>query len=153
MGTALRESVAAGVLVAAVGPVTAAPLRDAGIEVLLPHRYRLGALIRLVAEQLSSHHIERYRSGEVIVELRGRSVTVDGRCVVLGPNALSILRILTRSQSVVSRHELMTGLPEPLDPHALEVAISRLRRSLDVPGLISTVVRRGYRFNAVRVTD
>jgi uroporphyrinogen-III synthase len=52
---------------------------------------------------------------------------------------------------VVSRGELGDALPEVLDDHALEVAISRLRRSLEVPGLISTVVRRGYRLNATRV--
>ena len=31
--------------------------------------------------------------------------------------------------------------------------MSRLRRALDVPGLITTVVKRGYRFNGVRVDD
>ena len=29
--------------------------------------------------------------------------------------------------------------------------MSRLRRALGVPGLITTVVKRGYRFNASRV--
>ena len=29
--------------------------------------------------------------------------------------------------------------------------MSRLRRALGVPGLITTVVKRGYRFNAARV--
>ena len=35
-------------LVAAVGPVTAAPLRAKGVEPLVPERSRLGALIRAV---------------------------------------------------------------------------------------------------------
>ena len=140
-----------GVLAAAVGPVTAAPLLAAGITPVLPDRYRLGALIRLVCEQLAVHHVERYRSGDVLLELRGRSITVDGRSVVLGPNALALFRTLARSTTVVSRGELGDALPEVLDDHALEVAISRLRRSLEVPGLISTVVRRGYRLNATRV--
>jgi uroporphyrinogen-III synthase len=35
--------------------------------------------------------------------------------------------------------------PEALDDHALEVAMSRLRRSLGAPGLITTVVKRCYR--------
>jgi uroporphyrinogen-III synthase len=39
----------------------------------------------------------------------------------------------------------MRCLPEAPDDHALEVAMSRLRRSLGVPGLITTVVKRGYR--------
>ena len=47
---ALSERVTA----AAVGPVTAGPLREAGITRSIPDRYRLGALIRLVSEELTS---------------------------------------------------------------------------------------------------
>lgn len=54
------------------------------------------------------------------------------------------------SDSVASRTELVDQLPDKLDAHALEVAMSRLRRTLGVPGLI-TVVKRGYRFNPARV--
>ncbi|SDS73791.1 uroporphyrinogen-III synthase [Friedmanniella luteola] len=148
--TALVRALSGEVLAAAVGPVTAAPLRSAGIEPVVPERHRLGALIRLVCEQLGGHRVERYRSGGVLVEVRGRQVSVDGRAVALGPNALALFKTLARSETVVSRTELIDALPEVLDDHALEVAMSRLRRSLDVPGLISTVVRRGYRLNAFR---
>lgn len=147
LGERFRRSLGRDVTVAAVGPVTAAPLRAAGIEVAVPERYRLGALIRLVCEELVAHRMERYRCGEVLLELRGRQVIVEGRSVVLGPNALAIFRTLARAESVVSREELVAAVPERLDEHALEVAISRLRRSLGVPGLISTVVRRGYRMD------
>jgi uroporphyrinogen-III synthase len=145
------QALSTDVMAAAVGPVTAAPLQAAGIAPVIPDRFRLGALIRLVCEELGAHHVERYRSGDVLLELRGRSVTVDGRPLVLGPNALALFRTLARSASVVPRSDLISALPEVLDDHALEVAISRLRRSLEVPGLISTVVRRGYRLNASRV--
>jgi uroporphyrinogen-III synthase len=148
---AFVQALGTDVMAAAVGPVTAAPLRAAGIDPVVPDRFRLGALIRLVCEELGAHHVERYRSGEVVLELRGRSITVDGRPVVLGPNALALLRTLARSDGVVSRAELIRALPEVLDDHALEVAISRLRRALEVPGLITTVVRRGYRLNAARL--
>lgn len=147
----LVRALSTDVLAAAVGPVTAAPLRAAGVEPVVPERHRLGALIRLVCQQLAEHRVERYRSGDVLVEVRGRQVTVDGRAVALGPNALALFKTLARSATVVSRAELIDALPEVLDDHALEVAISRLRRSLDVPGLISTVVRRGYRLNAARL--
>ena len=40
------------VLCAAVGPATAAPLIAADVPVVQPERYRLGALVRLVVEQL-----------------------------------------------------------------------------------------------------
>ena len=139
------------VLAAAVGPVTAEPLRVAGIDPVVPDRYRLGALIRLVCDELAAHHVQTFAAGTVLIEVRGRSVAVAGRHVLLGPGALALFRALAGSEGVVSRQALVGALPEPLDDHALEVAMSRLRRSLDVPGLISTVVRRGYRFNAVRL--
>ena len=70
---------------------------------------------------------------------------------MLGPNALALFKALARSDTVVSRHELSDRLPDELDDHALEVAMSRLRRALGVPGLITTIVKRGYRLNASRV--
>ena len=84
------------VLAAAVGPVTAGPLRDAGATVRVPDRYRLGALIRLVSEELVDHRVLRLRSGDTELELRGRAVTVDGRPVKLGPNALALFKALAR---------------------------------------------------------
>ncbi len=144
---AMRDHVAA----VAVGPVSATPLLEAGIRPAVPDRYRLGALIRLVCDELSERHVRRFRCGATVIELRGRSVTVDGRSVMLGPNALTLFTALAGSSSVVSRQELSDVLPDTLDDHALEVAMSRLRRALDVPGLITTVVKRGYRLNAVRV--
>ncbi|WP_375425170.1 uroporphyrinogen-III synthase [uncultured Friedmanniella sp.] len=150
LGPAFVSALTSGVTAAAVGPVTAEPLRAAGIEVVVPERHRLGALIRVVCEQLSTHHVQRFDSGGLRLELRGRNVCVDGRSITLGPNALAILRTLAATPSVVSRLELSEALPEPLDDHALEVAISRLRRSIGIPDLITTVVRRGYRLNAER---
>lgn len=42
----LAERVDDGLLLACVGPVTAAPLQAAGLRTVMPDRYRLGALIR-----------------------------------------------------------------------------------------------------------
>jgi uroporphyrinogen-III synthase len=144
----LVRAMADHVAAVAIGPVTAAPLQAAGIRPAVPDRFRLGALIRLVSEELVERHVRRFRSGQIEIELRGRSVLVDGRHVMLGPNALAILTTLASRDSVVSRQELMSRLPDQLDDHALEVAMSRLRRAIGVPGLITTVVKRGYRFNA-----
>jgi uroporphyrinogen-III synthase len=52
VGDRLRTALGGPVLCAAVGPVTAAPLVRAGIPVAQPERFRLGALVRLVVEQL-----------------------------------------------------------------------------------------------------
>lgn len=144
------DALAHDVLAAAVGPVTAAPLRDAGAVVLTPDRYRLGALIRLVTEELVQHRVLRLRSGETELELRGRAVAVDGRPVKLAPNSLALFKTLAGTDTVVRRQDLQRCLPDGADDHALEVAMSRLRQALGVPGLISTVVKRGYRLNAVR---
>ena len=138
------------VLAAAVGPVTARPLRDAGATVLTPERHRLGALIRLVTEELAENRVRRLRCGSSELELRGGSVLVDGRLVTLGPNASALLRALIDTEGVARRADLQRCLPDGVDEHALDVAISRLRRSLGVPDLVRTVVKRGYRLNAVR---
>jgi uroporphyrinogen-III synthase len=145
--TALGDDVVA----AAVGPVTAGPLLDAGARVVMPDRYRLGALIRLVTEELTEHRVVQLRSGDVELELRGRAVILDGRPVMLGPSSLALFKVLAGTEAVVRRPELQRCLPDGADDHALEVAMSRLRQSLGVPGLVTTVVKRGYRLNAVRV--
>ncbi len=146
---ALRE----GVLAAAVGPITAGPLRAAGVDPVVPGRHRMGALIRLVCESLGGQRVHKFRSGGTVLEVRGRAVQVDDRQVLLGPGALALFTALAATPSVVPRAELLARLSDTPDDHALEVAISRLRRSLGVPGLITTVVRRGYRLNAVPITD
>ena len=139
------------VLSAAVGPVTAEPLREAGIIPAIPDGYRLGALVRVVTEELTRYHIQRFRREGVIIELRGNQVSVDDRPISLGPSSLALLIALSSTRSVLSREELIACLPDDLDEHALHMAMSRLRRALGVPGLITTVTRRGYRFNAERI--
>lgn len=49
LDAALRD----GVLLACVGPVTAAPIADAGLPYAMPERARTAALVRLVAERFS----------------------------------------------------------------------------------------------------
>ena len=150
----LSELIAAlndDVLAVSVGPVSAGPLRDAGAQVLTPDRYRLGALIRVVTQELAERRVIRWRSDDIELELRGKVVVVAGKAVVLSPNSLALFKALTRDGALVSRRELLHCLPEGADDHALEVAMSRLRQTLGVPGLIATIVKRGYRLNGVRL--
>jgi uroporphyrinogen-III synthase len=130
---------------AAVGPVTQ-NRREAGIDPLVPDRYRLGALVRLVTEELTQRHIRRFRGDGVIIELRGRQVLVNDRRIALGPNSLALLVALASTNSVLSHKELIACLPDTSDEHALHMTMSRLRRALEVPGLITTIMKRGYRF-------
>lgn len=135
-----------GVVAAAVGPVTAAPLLAAGIEPIQPDRYRMGALIRLVCERLPQLRVARVRTthGEVVV--RGTIVELDGRRIPLTPTPLALLRaLLDADGAVVSREQLLRAVGTA-DEHALEMVLSRLRRSLGAP-IIATVVKRGYRLD------
>src|SRR5690625_1713790 len=51
---ALREQARQGrLLFAGVGPVTAAPLQQQGLEVLTPQRFRLGALVRSLVQHFA----------------------------------------------------------------------------------------------------
>jgi len=136
------------VCAAAVGPVTAAPLEAAGIIPIQPTRFRMGALIRLVCEHLEQNAIERVQTQHGPVALRGCIVEIGDERVQLPPTALAIMRALVAARgAVVSREDLTLALPGPVDDHAMEVSLSRLRQTLGVPGLVATVVKRGYRLN------
>lgn len=144
----LVDAMRGPVVAAAVGPVTAAPLVAAGIDPLQPERFRMGAMIRQVCEHLESSRVIRVETQHGPLALRGSVVEVADRRIPLAPVALSILRPLVVARgSVVARDRLAAGMPGTSDEHALEVALSRLRQSLGVPGLIATVVKRGYRID------
>ena len=145
----LVDAMRGPVVAAAVGPVTAAPLEAAGIAPLQPERYRMGAMIRQVCEHLETERVVRIETQHGPLALRGSVVEIAGRTLELAPVGLAILRSLVRARgSVVARERLAAGMPGTTDEHALEVAMSRLRQSLGVPGLIATVVKRGYRIDA-----
>lgn len=135
------------VLAVAVGPVTAQPLLDAGLDPIHPDRFRLGALIRTVCEELESR-VLRADTAAGPVELRGRLAVFGDRSVLLPPASALILRELIKAQGTVVPKDVLRGvLPGGNDDHALEVAVGRLRSSIAVPGVVTTVVRRGYRLD------
>lgn len=142
------EAFRSDVVAASVGPVTSAPLVSAGIEPLQPDRFRMGALIRLVCEQLEAESTRRVSTRHGEVELRGSVAVVAGTPVRLTPTSLSLFRALVAANgAVVSRRELSVALDGGCDEHAMEVSLSRLRQSLATPGLVATVVKRGYRLD------
>ncbi|SDY38930.1 uroporphyrinogen-III synthase [Herbiconiux ginsengi] len=142
----VRFAFETSVVPAAVGPVTAQPLVDAGVLPITPDRFRMGALIRLVAEHLEQTRVLRLATERGSIELRGRIASVNGEKTVLTPTALSLFRVLVSAGgATVSRAELAASAPEPLDDHAVDVAISRLRGALPDPTIVATVIKRGYR--------
>ena len=142
---ALRTEVTA----AAVGPVTAGPLRAVGVEPLIPDRGRLGALVRTIAEHLSGGAAPTLRTAAGALQVRGRSVTLDGRVVEVTAAQLAVLRVLARAGGrVVPRDKLLEVLPGAADAHAVEVVVARLRATLGKE-LITTIYKRGYRLAVV----
>ena len=47
--------------------------------------------------QLTQRHIQRFQRDGVIIELRGRQVSVNDRRISLGPNSLTLLVVLASS--------------------------------------------------------
>jgi len=142
----LVESLKLNVTTAVVGPVTAQPLLDAGLSPLIPERFRMGALIRLVCEHLALNHVRRLDTRSGNIELRGRSLRIDGQAVELAPAPLLLLRaLLGAGGAVLSRESLSDLLELRGSVHALDMTVSRLRSSLPDGKLIETVVKRGYR--------
>jgi uroporphyrinogen-III synthase len=132
-------------LVACVGPVTAAPLAERAVPVVMPERFRLGALIKTVTDELPRRALRLTVAGSTL-EVRGHAVLIDGRLHPLAPASMAILASLAASPgAVVSKDRLAAGLPRGNDVHAVDVAIARLRTALGSANHIETIIKRGYR--------
>lgn len=149
---ALVKALSGPVLVAAVGPVTAAPLERLGVTTVQPVRARLGALVRTVTEELPARRTRTVTAGPHRLELRGHSVLVDGQPVELTARQTGVLAALVAGGGkVISRPDLLRTAwrDEVADEHAVEVTVARLRTALGTAGVVvQTVVKRGYRLAA-----
>lgn len=142
-----------GTLAACVGPVTAAPLVDRGVPVLMPERFRLGALIKALTDELPRRSVKLGVAGSTL-ELRGHAVLIDGAARTLAPAAMAILGALAaRPGAVVSKEQLAAALPRGNDGHAVDVAVARLRTALGSGRHIETVIKRGYRLRLDEPAD
>ncbi|WP_436520237.1 uroporphyrinogen-III synthase [Actinoplanes sp. HUAS TT8] len=134
-----------GTLAACVGPVTAAPLVELDVPVVMPERYRLGALIKTVTDELPRRAVKLRVAGSTL-EVRGHAALIDGVTYTLAPAAMAILTSLAvRPGAVVSKDQLAAALPRGNDGHAVDVAVARLRAALGSGKHIETVIKRGYR--------
>lgn len=142
----VRRALTGPVVSYCVGPVTAGPLARIGVESVEPERMRLGALARLVADDLPVRRPTLRVAGHDL-GVRSSMAVVDGAVRELSPSGLSLLKMLARRPGdVVSREELLGVLPAAGDDtHAVEAAIARLRASLGAKEIVATVVKRGYR--------
>ncbi|GAA0574913.1 uroporphyrinogen-III synthase [Actinomadura livida] len=165
----LLDAMRSQVVAACVGPVTGRALTGRGVPTVQPERARLGALVRTLVSELPRRRSRRLSVRGFSLELRGHAVVLDGQLRPIAPAPMAILRALARRPGhVVSRAELCGVLPGRLvpggsaardgwtrerlrearpqaDEHAVEMAVARLRRGLGRPGIVETVVKRGYR--------
>ncbi|GAB3290024.1 uroporphyrinogen-III synthase [Parasphingorhabdus pacifica] len=139
------------VLAACVGPVSAGPLSELDVPVIFPARFRVGALVRTLCEVLPQRSPRLPVAGHEL-QLRGNAAVVDGIPKPLSPNARALLRALAEHPGhVVPRSALAAAVNStsepgrPVDEHAVEQAIARLRAALGAPELVQTVIKRGYR--------
>jgi uroporphyrinogen-III synthase len=139
-----RLNLAGRLVLATVGPVTAAPLEDAGLVTLVPARWRLGAVVR----ELVTHYAEQPPIETVAgpLSVRARGAVLDGTALPLTPAGAVILGELAAARgAVVPRERIQSLLPgSSSDGHAVETAIARLRETCGSKDLVRTVVKRGY---------
>ncbi|MBT8798812.1 uroporphyrinogen-III synthase [Microbacterium flavum] len=142
-------------LLAAVGPITAGPLIEAGLEPLIAERGRLGSLVRSVVTHFGGGHAVSLVTTAGRLEVRSAGAVLDGRFIPLSRTGVDVLGTLFEAAGrVVSRPVLQASLPRSGESsHAVEMAVARVREALGVPDLIKTVVKRGYRLDVVDPSD
>ena len=90
------------------------------------------------------------RAGGHRLEVRGQAVILGDQLVAIQPGPIGVLRALARHPGhVLSIADIRRETPSfaQIDDHAIEMAVSRLRRSLADTDMIQTVVKRGYRLS------
>ncbi|WP_230209114.1 uroporphyrinogen-III synthase [Nostocoides sp. HKS02] len=138
---------AGNMVTAAVGPVTARPLQDRGIQPIIPDRGRLGALVRALVSHYEHAQTTAVSTAAGRLQVRRTVALLDGHVMPVSPNGLEVLRLLTAAGGdVVTREQVLAVLPgDSNDPHTAEVAVARVREVCGGRALIQTVVKRGYR--------
>jgi len=135
------------VLCVALGPQTAMPLPAHAVSAVLAGRPFAEDIAEEVLGALPQRGLQVAVGGHQL-EVRGRAVVLDGRLIAVPGGPLAVLRALARDPGrVLSAAEIRRHEPSwaDVDDHAVEMAVSRLRRVLDGTDLVQTIVNRGYR--------
>lgn len=148
---ALREALTDGrVVVGCVGPVCAEAAAAEGLDsphVVVPTAWRLGPLVRAVAERLVGRSVSVQLDGVELV-ISGTAVTIGGKPLTCTDTEARLLSVLAAQRGTVcAKADLLRSVwgDEHADPHVVEVAVNRLRRRLGEHGAAITAVhRRGY---------
>ncbi len=135
-----------------LGPLAARPLMKRGVRPLSPTRPYPEELVSLVLRELPQRTLHVMLGGQE-VQIRGHALMVGEAVVPVQAGPIAVLRALARQPGrVLSAAEIRRRTPgwSDVDDHAIEMAVSRLRRcldgvGLDGVGLVQTVVKHGYR--------
>lgn len=125
---------------------------------LLPTRARMPSRVECWESTVNQSNLElSFRSGEVRVDLRRRTLAIGGPLAKLGGRAFDVLHaLIERSERVVPKQELLDLVWPGLvvGENTLQVHVVALRKLLGADA-IATVSGRGYRFTlaADRVGD
>ncbi|HEU4425740.1 MAG TPA: uroporphyrinogen-III synthase [Pilimelia sp.] len=146
-GADLLNALCEEVMVVCLGPLTAAALQASGLRPLVGREGYVEDIAATLLARLPTSAV-RLALGRHQIEVRGQAVVVDERLIPVQSVPIAVLRTLARNPGrVMSCAEIRRGMPTGagIDDHAVEMAVSRLRRSLNGTDVIQTVMRRGYR--------
>jgi uroporphyrinogen-III synthase len=133
-----------------LGELTAAPLRAVGVPAVTADQPYLERLVAAACGAVPEKAV-RLAGPKYRMEVRGQAVVLNDELIPVPPGPIAVLRVLARNPGrVLSCAEIRRAAPNwsAVDDHAIEMAVSRLRRSLHDGHLIQTVMRRGYRLAA-----
>lgn len=150
-GTAndLLNALRSDVLCVALSSLTGQRLAQAGVRPLMGEAPFIEEMADVVLNSLPATAV-KVEGNDRELEIRGQAVVLDGQFIAIQPGPLAVLRVLARQPGrLVSMADLRAAVPgwHAMDDHAIEMAISRLRRALEGTDLVQTVVRRGYRLS------
>lgn len=144
---ALTEQLGAHVVTVSRGPLAAGVLRHHGVTPDVPplpfDEETAAALARSVLDRAVHTTL-----GAMTLEVRGHAALLDGRLYPIQQGPVDVLRALARAPGdVLSGADLRAQVPglAHADDHAIEMAVSRLRRAVPGVELVHTVIKRGYR--------
>ncbi len=133
-----------------LGALTAGPLSAAGVEARLPTAPFLEELVVLACTTVPKQAV-RLETARYRMEVRGQAVVLNDELIPVPPGPITVLRALARHPGrVLSCADIRRAAPSwaDVDDHAIEMAVSRLRRTLNDSDLVQTVMKRGYRLAA-----
>jgi uroporphyrinogen-III synthase len=133
-----------------LGSVTVAPLTAGGVPAAVAIHPYLEELVALACATVPQQAI-RLRTAGYRMEIRGQAVVLNDELIPVQAGPIAVLRALARHPGrVLSCAEIRRATPNwaAVDDHAIEMAVSRLRRTLHDGELVQTVMRRGYRLAA-----